>query len=92
MTGNREDAIARSTQYLDTGEFEAELARRVAIRTESQIADNTKPLDEYIHHEMVPAFEQMEFNCTVFENPVPCLLYTSPSPRDATLSRMPSSA
>ena len=24
--------------------------------------------------------------------PKPCLLYTSPSPRDATLSRMPSSA
>ena len=24
--------------------------------------------------------------------PLPCLLYTSPSPRDATLSRMPSSA
>ena len=29
-----------------------------------------------------------------FENitPLTCLLYTSPSPRDATLSRMPSSA
>ena len=26
------------------------------------------------------------------ELPGPCLLYTSPSPRDATLSRMPSSA
>ena len=25
-------------------------------------------------------------------SPLPCLLYTSPSPRDATLSRMPSSA
>ena len=25
-------------------------------------------------------------------NVLPCLLYTSPSPRDATLSRMPSSA
>ena len=25
-------------------------------------------------------------------SPQPCLLYTSPSPRDATLSRMPSSA
>ena len=25
-------------------------------------------------------------------NPVPCLLYTSPSPRDGLLSRMPSSA
>ena len=27
-----------------------------------------------------------------FEGSVTCLLYTSPSPRDATLSRMPSSA
>ena len=26
------------------------------------------------------------------EQPLSCLLYTSPSPRDATLSRMPSSA
>ena len=29
-------------------------------------------------------------NDTTYSNP--CLLYTSPSPRDATLSRMPSSA
>ena len=28
----------------------------------------------------------------VITNNTPCLLYTSPSPRDATLSRMPSSA
>ena len=28
----------------------------------------------------------------VSEQAPPCLLYTSPSPRDATLSRMPSSA
>ena len=27
-----------------------------------------------------------------YQKPKPCLLYTSPSPRDATLSRMPSSA
>ena len=32
--------------------------------------------------------EQAEINTI----PYPCLLYTSPSPRDATLSRMPSSA
>ena len=33
-------------------------------------------------------------NCSIAEKtiPVSCLLYTSPSPRDATLSRMPSSA
>ena len=29
---------------------------------------------------------------TIFTGQYPCLLYTSPSPRDATLSRMPSSA
>ena len=28
----------------------------------------------------------------LFDDYYPCLLYTSPSPRDATLSRMPSSA
>ena len=31
-----------------------------------------------------------ELDCLVITSP--CLLYTSPSPRDATLSRMPSSA
>ena len=30
--------------------------------------------------------------CVPISNPRHCLLYTSPSPRDATLSRMPSSA
>ena len=32
------------------------------------------------------------FDSTLFAPMHPCLLYTSPSPRDATLSRMPSSA
>ena len=32
------------------------------------------------------------FATTTFDSPLICLLYTSPSPRDATLSRMPSSA
>ena len=33
-----------------------------------------------------------EFSDEVVGKVYPCLLYTSPSPRDATLSRMPSSA
>ena len=39
----------------------------------------------------IPAieFEENGKKITLFES---CLLYTSPSPRDATLSRMPSSA
>ena len=31
-------------------------------------------------------------NCTIYEKSNGCLLYTSPSPRDRTRSRMPSSA
>ena len=44
-------------------------------------------------------FEQISDRCilglgheSIFYSFDPCLLYTSPSPRDATLSRMPSSA
>ena len=33
-----------------------------------------------------------EPNIYLMDEPLSCLLYTSPSPRDATLSRMPSSA
>ena len=36
------------------------------------------------------AMQELEAGATA--NPDDCLLYTSPSPRDATLSRMPSSA
>ena len=36
--------------------------------------------------------EREETHCVVFENPNGCLLYTSPSPRDLSTSRMPSSA
>ena len=46
-----------------------------------------------------PQLKQLEDKCTLKEYDVQnesvmhlCLLYTSPSPRDATLSRMPSSA
>ena len=41
---------------------------------------------------LVPEGRQIFSNLTVVENLSTCLLYTSPSPRDATLSRMPSSA
>ena len=42
-----------------------------------------------------PSLISIQFDDCLFEKNVPftsCLLYTSPSPRDATLSRMPSSA
>ena len=44
---------------------------------------------------VVPSYSKKRYpkNTTVFKvKDISCLLYTSPSPRDATLSRMPSSA
>ena len=40
--------------------------------------------------QLLTAMEDFEY--TKWLDPETCLLYTSPSPRDATLSRMPSSA
>ena len=45
------------------------------------------------HKELGTSNSLFNFQNTYFELLAPtCLLYTSPSPRDATLSRMPSSA
>ena len=41
---------------------------------------------------LMGSFETLNAFVNVFSEAGNCLLYTSPSPRDATLSRMPSSA
>jgi len=82
-TGSRGGAIARAQAYIDRGEFEAELARRVAIRTESQRFPDPAALAEcrrYLEEEMAPAFAAMGFTWKVYDNPVegqgPVLLAT----------------
>jgi len=70
MNGDRQSAIDRSIRYLDSGEFENELSRRVAHRTESQKHDNTAALASYLHDELIPAFTSIGFRSTVFDNPL----------------------
>ena len=79
--GTRAAALARAEAYLDDGAFEADLARRVAIRTESQALPASRPeLDRYVADEMIPSFEKLGFTCRSFPNPVagqgPVLLAT----------------
>ncbi|MEK9755098.1 MAG: M20 family metallopeptidase, partial [Rhodospirillaceae bacterium] len=66
--------------YFDDGHFVADLARRIAIPTESQKPDSRPAMDRYLADEMIPAFEAMGHECRVFENPVqgkgPVLLAT----------------
>ena len=53
-----------------------------------QIGENDDPLKPYLDiKEIIRVARQNDVDAIH-----PCLLYTSPSPRDATLSRMPSSA
>ena len=76
----RDDAITRATNYLDSGDFEADLARRVAIPTESQTPDGLPHCARYLDDEMAPAFEAMSFETQIFPNPIagcgPVLLAT----------------
>ena len=69
MPSDRETAIANALRYLDDGGFEAELSRRVALKTESQIANNEPALREYLDSELIPSFKQLGFTCNVFDNP-----------------------
>ena len=49
-------------------------------------------LEELFDTGRISNYSQDDINSEVMRRFQDCLLYTSPSPRDATLSRMPSSA
>jgi acetylornithine deacetylase/succinyl-diaminopimelate desuccinylase-like protein len=65
----REAAIAEAERYFDEGRFRADLARRVAIPTESQNPDRAPELARYLADEMTPSFEALGFTCRKLEHP-----------------------
>ena len=67
---SRADAIARAERYFDDGGFVADLARRVAIRTESQNPDRGAELERYLVAEMQPSLEPLGFRCRLLANPL----------------------
>ncbi len=66
----RESAISRATRHFDEGQFIEDLARRVAIRTESQIPESRPYMDVYLRDEITPAFDRMGFKTEILPNPV----------------------
>ena len=68
---SREQAIARAERYFDDGGFLDDLARRVAIRTESQDPERRADLARYLTGEMQPSFERLGFRCRIIDNPAP---------------------
>ena len=67
---SRTEAILEAERYFDEGGFVADLARRVAIKTESQNPARRAELESYLEAEMRPYLERLGFRCTVFPNPV----------------------
>ena len=65
---SRDAAIARAADYFDSGGFKTDLARRVAIPTESQNSERTPELARYVDAEMKPALEALGFRCRVLRH------------------------
>jgi plasmid stability protein len=56
---SRETAISRATRHFDDGTFIDDLARRVAIRSESQVPESRPHLTQYLSSEICPAFSAL---------------------------------
>src|SRR6202049_4463716 len=65
----RSDAIARARRQLQSGEFLADLERRVAYPTESQNPERRDCLRAYLEDELTPAFAQLDFSTRLIESP-----------------------
>ena len=74
----REEELARREALLAQREAQLEKEQAELAAAKAQSAERKKTL--------------LDNNDPNFVNPKDCLLYTSPSPRDRSLSRMPSSA
>ncbi len=66
---SRAAAIANAERYFDEGGFFADLARRVAIPTESQNPERGAELLRYLDKEMRAGLEELGFRCRILPNP-----------------------
>ncbi|HTT80466.1 MAG TPA: M20 family metallopeptidase [Stellaceae bacterium] len=66
----RAAALAAAERYFDDGFFVADLARRVAIPTESQVAARLPVLHAYLADEIAPSFARLGFTTEIVPNPV----------------------
>ncbi len=71
MTSTRDDALAAAGRHIDHGDFQADLARRVAVPTESQEPGQRSALYHYLLSEMGPWLRRYGFAIELFENPDP---------------------
>lgn len=68
---SRSEALAAAAAHFDDGGFVRDLARRVAIRTESQDPASGPALRSYLADEIGPSLEALGFTCRIHANPEP---------------------
>jgi len=66
---SRAQAILAAERYFDEGRFFEDLARRVAIPTESQNPARRAELERYLEAEIAESLERMGFVCRIAPNP-----------------------
>lgn len=71
MTAPRQAALASAQAHFDSGDFLRDLARRVAIRTESQDPASGPALRSYLADEIGPSLAELGFAYSLFDNPEP---------------------
>src|SRR5260370_21436542 len=84
---SRAAAIAAAEAYFDEGRFAADLARRVAIPTESQVEARAPVLRAYLADEIAPSLARLGFQSEVIDNLVrggPMLIAERREPAAAT--------
>jgi acetylornithine deacetylase/succinyl-diaminopimelate desuccinylase-like protein len=64
----RSEFVARARQMLQSGEFLAELDRRVSYQTESQNPEREGALRAYLIEELQPAFSELGFSTRLIES------------------------
>ena len=66
---SRAQAIQAAERYFDDGRFFADLARRVAMPTESQNPERAAVLAHYLEVELAESLERIGFSCALLPNP-----------------------
>src|SRR5262249_39244475 len=65
----RDRAIAAAEAYFDDGGFSEDLARRVAIPSESQVPERASMLARYLDGEIAPSLQRLGFATETVANP-----------------------
>ena len=66
---NRQQALMQAVAEYDDGTFQADLARRVAFRTESEEAGQAAAQHAYLRDDMAPLLAGLGFACRIHDNP-----------------------